>query len=597
MANESNILSASIELSLRSIQKGAKAIQQTVDNVNSAADFAQVKNEFSSLANRVVQAATTIQTEISKITNTIDLSQVARNLQSLDTNVGKIVGSIDSYMEKMADSMADVNKVKLTEVQDQLTDLQNSIKRFSTLIQSEDFLKAFKSDDVQKASSALRDYATALKNIATIDLSKLNSVLTGMGKDSEGSVIDLSPLAEQVRDFVDAMDGLTNVDRKITTLVNAIGKLAEFDGSVDGSAFSKLAKSLDEVAAKAIAARDAASGVDIGKALPDEQRLANLSSAAVGLLRAFQAVSGVKFENGKLANPKDITAFADIAEKLEDIKLNITVIGNRISAAITKGYDVSKVTTQTDKALDTTKSKAEQLNDVLKALKNNTLTDDQVKNTKAFASAMSDAAKSIQSVIDMLLNMKNNADAALASTTKSAEALTNTQNKAKDTTSGNFIGNTSELEKAIGTIIKGLATVQNGSNKAKITVGRDIAAIAAALKALSDEKQLDKFAQKLNGLSDGQVEQLTESFKKLTKEMTDVGNAVTNTFAGKTVSEVNNAKQQVVSFVSVLDRFKSNIDSFIMVDPSDATAGFANFAAELEKIGTLYSYFYRLREL
>lgn len=587
MANESNILSASIELSLRSIQKGAKAIQQTVDNVNSAADFAQVKNEFSSLANRVVQAATTIQTEIGKITNTIDLSQVARNLQSLDTNVGKIVGSIDSYMEKMADSMADVNKVKLTEVQDQLTDLQNSIKRFSTLIQSEDFLKAFKSDDVQKASSALRDYATALKNIATIDLSKLNSVLTGMGKDSEGSVIDLSPLAEQVRDFVDAMDGLTNVDRKITTLVNAIGKLAEFDGSVDGSAFSKLAKSLDEVAAKAIAARDAASGVDIGKALPDEQRLANLSSAAVGLLRAFQAVSGVKFENGKLANPKDITAFADIAEKLEDIKLNITVIGNRISAAITKGYDVSKVTTQTDKALDTTKSKAEQLNDVLKALKNNTLTDDQVKNTKAFASAMSDAAKSIQSVIDMLLNMKNNADAALASTTKSAEALTNTQNKAKDTTSGNFIGNTSELEKAIGTIIKGLATVQNGSNKAKITVGRDIAAIAAALKALSDEKQLDKFAQKLNGLSDGQVEQLTESFKKLTKEMTDVGNAVTNTFAGKTVSEVNNAKQQVVSFVSVLDRFKSNIDSFIMVDPSDATAGFANFAAELEKIGTL----------
>lgn len=587
MANESNILSASIELSLRSIQKGAKAIQQTVDNVNSAADFAQVKNEFSSLANRVVQAATTIQTEIGKITNTIDLSQVARNLQSLDTNVGKIVGSIDSYMEKMADSMADVNKVKLTEVQDQLADLQNSIKKFSALIQSEDFLKAFKSDDVQKASSALRDYATALKNIATIDLSKLNSVLTGMGKDSEGSVIDLSPLAEQVRDFVDAMDGLTNVDRKITTLVNAIGKLAEFDGSVDGSAFSKLAKSLDEVAAKAIAARDAASGVDIRKALPDEQRLANLSSAAVGLLRAFQAVSGVKFENGKLANPKDITTFADIAEKLEDIKLNITVIGNRISAAITKGYDVSKVTTQADKALDTTKSKAEQLNDVLKALKNNTLTDDQVKNTKAFASAMSGAAKSIQSVIDMLLNMKNNADAALASTTKSAEALTNTQNKAKDTTSGNFIGNTSELEKAIGTIIKGLDTVQNGSNKIKITVGRDIAAIAAALKALSDEKQLDKFAQKLNGLSDGQVEQLTESFKKLTKEMTDVGNAVTNTFAGKTVAEVNNAKQQVVSFVSVLDRFKSNIDSFIMVDPSDATAGFANFAAELEKIGTL----------
>ena len=61
----------------------------------------------------------------------------------------------------------------------------------------------------------------------------------------------------------------TDVDRKITTLVNAIGKLAEFDGSVDGSAFSKLAKSLDEVAAKAIAARDAASGVDIRKAFDE----------------------------------------------------------------------------------------------------------------------------------------------------------------------------------------------------------------------------------------------------------------------------------------------------------------------------------------
>ena len=587
MANESNILSASIELSLRSIQKGAKAIQQTVDNVNSAADFAQVKNEFSSLANRVVQAATTIQTEIGKITNTIDLSQVARNLQSLDTNVGKIVGSIDSYMEKMADSMADVNKVKLTEVQDQLTDLQNSIKKFSALIQSEDFLKAFKSDDVQKASSALRDYATALKNIATIDLSKLNSVLAGMGKNSEGHVIDLSPLAEQVRDFVDAMDGLTNVDRKITTLVNAIGKLAEFDGSVDGSAFSKLAKSLDEVAAKAIAARDAASGVDIGKALPDEQRLANLSSAAVGLLRAFQAVSGVKFENGKLANPKDITAFADIAEKLEDIKSNITEIGNRISAAITKGYDVSKVTTQTDKALDATKSKAEQLNEVLSALKDNTLTTTQVENTKNFAGAMHEAAESVSGVVDELIKMKTNANKALTATNKSAEAIANAQNKTKDIPSGNLIGDTSGLEKAIGEIIKGFATVRNGSKEAKIRVGQDIASIAAALKALSDEKQLDKFAQKLNGLSDGQVEQLTESFKKLTKEMTDVGNAVTNVFVGKTVSDINKSKQEVISFIDALEGSRNNIDAFIMADPTDATAGFVNFAEELEKIGTL----------
>ena len=592
MANESNILSASIELSLRSIQKGAKAIQQTVDNVNSAADFAQVKNEFSSLANRVVQAATTIQTEISKITNTIDLSQVARNLQNLDTNVGKIVGSIDSYMEKMADSMADVNKVKLTEVQDQLTDLQNSIKRFSTLIQSEDFLKAFKSDDVQKASSALRDYATALKNIATIDLSKLNSVLTGMGKDSEGSVIDLSPLAEQVRDFVDAMDGLTNVDRKITTLVNAIGKLAEFDGSVDGSAFSKLAKSLDVVAEKAIAARDAAVGVDITKALPDDQRLANLSSAVGYLANAFREVSGIKYKNGNLVNSDDLVTFRSISEHLGDIKQNILSIGSQISAAIAKGSDASKVTGQVDQALNTTKSKAEQLNDVLSALKNNTLTTTQVENTKNFAGAMHEAAESVSGVVDELIKMKTNANKALTATNKSAEAITNAQNKTKDASAEDFIGDTSELEKAIGTIIKGLATVQNGSNKAKITVGRDIAAIAAALKALSDEKQLDKFAQKLNGLSDGQVEQLTESFKKLTKEMTDVGNAVTNVFVGKTVSDINKSKQEVISFIDALEGSRNNIDAFIMADPTDATAGLVNFAEELEKIGTLITHIF-----
>lgn len=592
MANESNILSASIELSLRSIQKGAKAIQQTVDNVNSAADFAQVKNEFSSLANRVVQAATTIQTEIGKITNTIDLSQVARNLQSLDTNVGKIVGSIDSYMEKMADSMADVNKVKLTEVQDQLADLQNSIKKFSALIQSEDFLKAFKSDDVQKASSALRDYATALKNIATIDLSKLNSVLAGMGKDSEGSVIDLSPLAEQVRDFVDAMDGLTNVDRKITTLVNAIGKLAEFDGSVDGSAFSKLAKSLDVVAEKAIAARDAAGGVDITKALPDDQRLANLSSAVGYLANAFREVSGIKYKNGNLVNSDDLVTFRSISEHLEDIKQNILSIGSQISAAIAKGSDASKVTGQVDKALNTTKSKAEQLNDVLSALKNNTLTTTQVENTKNFAGAMHEAAESVSGVVDELIKMKTNANQALTATNKSAEAITNAQNKTKDASAGDFIGDTSELEKAIGTIIKGLATVQNGSNKAKITVGRDIAAIAAALKALSDEKQLDKFAQKLNGLSDGQVEQLTESFKKLTKEMTDVGNAVTNVFVGKTVSDINKSKQEVISFIDALEGSRNNIDAFIMADPTDATAGLVNFAEELEKIGTLITHIF-----
>lgn len=592
MANESNILSASIELSLRSIQKGAKAIQQTVDNVNSAADFAQVKNEFSSLANRVVQAATTIQTEIGKITNTIDLSQVARNLQSLDTNVGKIVGSIDSYMEKMADSMADVNKVKLTEVQDQLADLQNSIKKFSALIQSEDFLKAFKSDDVQKASSALRDYATALKNIATIDLSKLNSVLAGMGKDSEGSVIDLSPLAEQVRDFVDAMDGLTNVDRKITTLVNAIGKLAEFDGSVDGSAFSKLAKSLDVVAEKAIAARDAAGGVDITKALPDDQRLANLSSAVGYLANAFREVSGIKYKNGNLVNSDDLVTFRSISEHLEDIKQNILSIGSQISAAIAKGSDASKVTGQVDKALNTTKSKAEQLNDVLSALKNNTLTTTQVENTKNFAGAMHEAAESVSGVVDELIKMKTNANQALTATNKSAEAITNAQNKTKDASAGDFIGDTSELEKTIGTIIKGLATVQNGSNKAKITVGRDIAAIAAALKALSDEKQLDKFAQKLNGLSDGQVEQLTESFKKLTKEMTDVGNAVTNVFVGKTVSDINKSKQEVISFIDALEGSRNNIDAFIMADPTDATAGLVNFAEELEKIGTLITHIF-----
>ncbi len=640
MANESNILSASIELSLRSIQKGAKAIQQTVDNVNSAADFAQVKNEFSSLANRVVQAATTIQTEIGKITNTIDLSQVARNLQSLDTNVGKIVGSIDSYMEKMADSMADVNKVKLTEVQDQLADLQNSIKKFSALIQSEDFLKAFKSDDVQKASSALRDYATALKNIATIDLSKLNSVLAGMGKDSEGSVIDLSPLAEQVRDFVDAMDGLTNVDRKITTLKNALDKLATFDHAANGNAFDVLSVSLDKIAEKAAQAAQAARGEDPNALLPDARAMETTYEQIKRISALMGRVFTYRHEDIGGNTTKRVVSLQSIYKMLERVNDSV----NNLEKTVQKiKPETDVVGNRAEQVLDSVKEKADQLTESLKKLKDSGLTTEQTQNMakyfenlnlaesklKEFVGSMLDLSKhtdkstsgittmmnSYASLGQVLLSLQEatrvtgniveqvgrkvgvsaaSVDGATKKTknlTTETKNLSKAQSEASSKTNGvppnDLTSTASAIDAAIGRIVEGLTAVRSGSTKTKITIGQDVAAIATALKALSDEKQLDKFAQKLNGLSDGQVEQLTESFKKLTKEMTDVGNAVTNTFAGKTVSEVNNAKQQVVSFVSVLDRFKSNIDSFIMVDPSDATAGFANFAAELEKIGTL----------
>lgn len=640
MANESNILSASIELSLRSIQKGAKAIQQTVDNVNSAADFAQVKNEFSSLANRVVQAATTIQTEIGKITNTIDLSQVARNLQSLDTNVGKIVGSIDSYMEKMADSMADVNKVKLTEVQDQLADLQNSIKKFSVLIQSEDFLKAFKSDDVQKASSALRDYATALKNIATIDLSKLNSVLAGMGKDSEGSVIDLSPLAEQVRDFVDAMDGLTNVDRKITTLKNALDKLATFDHAANGNAFDVLSVSLDKIAEKAAQAAQAARGEDPNALLPDARAMETTYEQIKRISALMGRVFTYRHEDIGGNTTKRVVSLQSIYKMLERVNDSV----NNLEKTVQKiKPETDVVGNRAEQVLESVKEKADQLTESLKKLKDSGLTTEQTQNMAKYFENLSLAESKLKEFVGSMLDLSKHTDkstsgittmmnsyaslgqvllslqeatrvtgniveqvgrkvgvsaASVDGATKKTKNLTTetknlskAQSEASSKTNGvppnDLTSTASAIDAAIGRIVEGLTAVRSGSTKTKITIGQDVAAIATALKALSDEKQLDKFAQKLNGLSDGQVEQLTESFKKLTKEMTDVGNAVTNTFAGKTVSEVNNAKQQVVSFVSVLDRFKSNIDSFIMVDPSDATAGFANFAAELEKIGTL----------
>lgn len=593
MANESNILSASIELSLRSLQKGAKAIQQTVDSVNNAADFAQVKNEFSSLANRVVQAANMIQTEMGKITKTIDLSQVAKNLDNLDKNVEKIVSNIDTYMKKMGASFDSANKADLSTVEAQLKDLQDSIKKFSALIQSEDFLKAFKSKDVQSACAALRDYATALKSIANIDMSKLTDALSRIGRDESGKAIfDLSPVAEQVRDFVDAMDGVANVDRKINTLVRAIERLKEFDGTVDGNVFNQLSKSLDEIASKSIAARDAASGVDITKGLPDEKRLATLTQYIARIYYQFNAISGVKLsKDGSIANADDIVTFRSISDILEDINSNISTLGDKIAEAVAKGQDASKVTEQADKALDKTKQRAEQLNDVLSNLKKNALTANQVKNTKDFSQAMHDAAESIKLVVDRLIAMKTNADQALASTQKGTQEVEKAQTKlASDSNAGtvaSVVGDTAVFEKAIKLIVTGLSSVQSGSKKAKITIGQDVKDIANALKLLTDETHLEKLTGKLNSLTGGDMKGLIDTFSQLTEKINTVGNAITTMFVGKTVSGVNSAKNEVISFISSLEGIKDNIDSFIMADPNDATAGLSNFAQELNKIGTL----------
>lgn len=593
MANESNILSASIELSLRSLQKGAKAIQQTVDSVNNAADFAQVKNEFASLANRVVQAANMIQTEMGKITKTIDLSQVAKNLDNLDKNVEKIVSNIDTYMKKMGASFDSANKADLSTVEAQLKDLQDSIKKFSALIQSEDFLNAFKSKDVQSACAALRDYATALKSIANIDMSKLTDALSRIGRDESGKAIfDLSPVADQVRDFVDAMDGVANVDRKINTLVRAIERLKEFDGTVDGNVFNQLSKSLDEIASKSIAARDAASGVDITKGLPDEKRLATLTQYIARIYYQFNAISGVKLsKDGSIANADDIVTFRAISDILEDINSNISTLGDKIADAVAKGQDASKVTEQADKALDKTKQRAEQLNDVLSSLKKNALTANQVKNTKDFSQAMHDAAESIKLVVDRLIAMKTNADQALASTKKGTQEVEKVQGKIAsagegDTTS-KIIGDTSKFESAVRAIVVGLSSVQDVSKKAKITIGQDIASIASALKSLTDETHLEKLAGKLNSLTGGDMKGLIDTFNQLTEKINTVGNAITTMFVGKTVSGVNSAKNEVISFISSLEGIKDNMDSFIMADPNDATAGLSNFAQELNKIGTL----------
>lgn len=593
MANESNILSASIELSLRSLQKGAKAIQQTVDSVNNAADFAQVKNEFASLANRVVQAANMIQTEMGKITKTIDLSQVAKNLDNLDKNVEKIVSNIDTYMKKMGASFDSANKADLSTVEAQLKDLQDSIKKFSALIQSEDFLNAFKSKDVQSACAALRDYATALKSIANIDMSKLTDALSRIGRDESGKAIfDLSPVADQVRDFVDAMDGVANVDRKINTLVRAIERLKEFDGTVDGNVFNQLSKSLDEIASKSIAARDAASGVDIIKGLPDEKRLATLTQYIARIYYQFNAISGVKLsKDGSIANADDIVTFRSISDILEDINSNISTLGDKIAEAVAKGQDASKVTEQADKALDKTKQKAEQLNDVLSNLKKNALTANQVKNTKDFSQAMHDAAESIKLVVDRLIAMKTNADQALASTQKGTQEVEKAQTKlASDSNAGtvaNVVGDTAVFEKAIKLIVTGLSSVQSGSKKAKITIGQDVKDIANALKLLTDETHLDKLTGKLNSLTGGDMKGLIDTFNQLTEKINTVGNAITTMFVGKTVSGVNSAKNEVISFISSLEGIKDNMDSFIMADPNDATAGLSNFAQELNKIGTL----------
>ena len=407
MPNESNILSASIELSLRSIEKGAKAIQTVVDNVNDAADFEQVKNEFSSLANRVAAAATTIKTEIGKITNAIDLSQVAKNLQHLDDNVEKIVNNIDAYMEKMSSSMEDANKVTLSEVKNQLTDLQESIKKFSTLTKSDTFLNAFKSDDVQNAASAFRDYATALKNITSIDVGKLQTVLNGLtptdanGKAIKGIAgVDLSPITEQMKDFGYALDGLTNVDRKITALANAIERLSAVDGSADGNVFDKLSESLDTVREKALLAREAASGVDIDsdKIVADDKKLSNMSNSLSAIYKIMSDLSGIKF-NRKTGGWEYPDVLQPLTNLLDDIKSNIIAIGKEITDAIAKGSSAPAEVRKLDSALNTTKQKALELSEAMSTLKKNSLTATQVKNLQNFSTELSKAAGEISGLL------------------------------------------------------------------------------------------------------------------------------------------------------------------------------------------------------
>lgn len=243
---ENSLLSARIDIDLKNIQQGVTAIQKAIGTMNDAADFNTVKDHFSDLANNIGKSANVIQTEIKKLTNEIDLSQISKSLQGLDANVKKITESIDSYMEKMTTSMSEANKADLSSIKEQLAAMQESISKFTALTQSQDFLEAFKGSDVQKAASALRDYATALKSISSIDLSKLTAALKKLSAAPENAKagvagVDISGMVNQLQSLARALDDLSTIDKKITKVISAMEKLSDIPETAEGGdLFAKL---------------------------------------------------------------------------------------------------------------------------------------------------------------------------------------------------------------------------------------------------------------------------------------------------------------------------------------------------------------------
>ena len=615
MAEKSNLLTARIELSLRAVEQGAKAIQGAVNSINEKTDFNALKNQFATLATSVTKAATDIGTEIKKITDSIDLSQVAVNLQNLDRSVATIMGDIQNHLTKMTDTVKataqEANKSDFNEVKEQLTTLQKSVENFITLTNSKDFLKGFSGAETQGAVASLREYAKALKDLANIDTTGLTNNLQKLAKtatDSKGKPItasiagvDMSNSLKQIEQmgfkFADMKKQILGVSKAIDTLA-----------TTDMLKFNQVVEKLKIV--------------EFGKG-----NLESIEKQMKSLRRLLHTVTTYETKN---QDGETVTKYQSLnsLEIILDKILQTLIKTQEVIAALPESFkktgtaagDVSQDVEKIEKAAESTTSKLTATTDALKDFNKALPTEANLDKMKQFGEATKTAKTAISDLVNTLIkmnkqmvqaganveaggieNMSKAAAEATVETQKAAEAGKQLNAQMGIGSDNKTISQLMSMANSLGQITKGMASVTGAADQMKITIGADIASIASALKSLADGEGLKNLAVALSSAAPkstdyastaSQIESVQKAYNNLESAITQVGNAMAKMLVGSNLEDVRKgAGDDVINkynnIKASIEGAKSSMEEFTRFDMADENSGIANFVEEMNKLGNL----------
>ncbi len=617
MAEESNLLTARIELSLRAIEKGAKAIQGAVDNVNEKTDFNALKNQFVSLADKVTSAASTIQSEIGKITKSIDLSQVGVNLQNLDNNVTTIMNSITEHLARMNETVKttaqDANKADFEAVKNQLDSLKTSIEKFTTVANSGDLLKAFSGEKTASAVKSLKDYATALKGLSELNIDGLKSNLTVLATQQKNVAgqniatiagVNISGLLTQVKTLGENF-------KAVRVQVAGVAKVIEALGATDVTTLQNSMRALIDMIDKLKTA-------EFGKG-----NVRNIESYVKDLSEMIHELSEyTTTKDGKtVSKVAGLQNLLSVLRKIQESVYEIQKLVAHLPDEFAKtGATASDASKGVEKIEGTAEKTASKLNETVTALKdfNKALpTDANVNTIKNFGAEAANAKTNISKLVQTLANMnrqmqtadKNvnaggiaNIGKASASAAVEAQKLADAEKQLGEQAAKNNTGVASSMSIAnsLAQITKGMTSVIGESGKMSITIGTDIASIANAMKALTGGDGLKNLAETLSGVNKtaqgeaavSNIEKMRTSYENLAKAITDVGNAMSKMLVGSNMADVkngaeNDAVNKYNNIKMSIESAKASMEDFMQFDLNDEKSGVANFTEEMNKLGNL----------